>query len=97
MFSELTGLTVTACKPQMFCKDVIYIICLQEHTYTHTHTQKGHGASTIFLPWDMHAIILCNIKVSSTEGISQQQDAGFSWRERTDWRVLVQPCIKVLF
>lgn len=36
-----------------------------------THTEKEHKTSTIFLPWDLHAIILWNIKVSSTEGISQ--------------------------
>lgn len=54
-------------------KDVAYIKCL--HKYT--HTEKEHRVSTIFLPWDLHAIILCNIKVSSTEGISQQQEAGF--------------------
>lgn len=62
-----------------------------------THTQKEHRVPTIFLPWDLHAIILCNIKVSSTEGISHGQEAGFSCRECTDWRVLVQPSIKVLF
>lgn len=37
-------------------------------TQTHTH-------STISLPWDFHAIILCNIKVSSAEGSQVQLEA----------------------
>lgn len=36
-----------------------------------THAQKEHRASTIFILWDSHAIILC----SSTEGISQLEGA----------------------
>lgn len=86
------GFTETIDKPQI-------LICVSEsqtHANPQTHTGGTHVA-TIFLPWVIHAIIMCNIKVSGRQEISQQQEAGFSWREHTDWRVLVQSSIKIFF